>query len=50
MVRVSIPYVTVRTKKVCMMNQDVVEDSGHSAKLATVNMKHCDYYLFDKLP
>jgi len=33
-----------------MVNQDVVEDSGHSTKLATVNKKHCHYYLFDRLP
>ena len=32
-----------------MVNQDVVEDSGHSTKLATVNQKHCDYCLFDRL-
>jgi len=37
-----IPYVTVRTEEVRMVNQDVVEDSGHSTKLATVNKKHCD--------
>jgi hypothetical protein len=33
-----------------MVNQDVVEDSGHSTKLATVKKKHCHYYLFDRLP
>ena len=33
-----------------MVNQDVVEDSGHSTKLATVNKKHCHYDLFDRLP
>jgi hypothetical protein len=27
-----------------------VEDSEHSTKLATVNKKHCDYYLFDTVP
>jgi len=46
----SIPYLTVRSKKVLMVNQDVVEDSGHSTKLATVSKKHCDYYLLDRLP
>jgi len=30
-----------------MVNQDVVEDSGHSTQLAAVNKK---YYLFDRLP
>jgi hypothetical protein len=33
-----------------MVNPDVVEDSGHCTKLATVNKKHCHYYLFDRLP
>jgi len=33
-----------------MVNQDVEDDSGHSTKLATVNKKHCDYYLFDRIP
>ena len=33
-----------------MVNQDVVEDSGHCTKLATVNKKHCHYCLFDRLP
>jgi hypothetical protein len=32
-----------------MVNQDVVEDSGHSTQLAAVNKKHCNYYLFDRL-
>jgi len=33
-----------------MVNQDVVEYSGHFTKVATVNKKHCHYYLFDRLP
>jgi len=33
-----------------MVNQDVVEDSGHSSQLAAVNKKHCHYYLFDRRP
>jgi hypothetical protein len=33
-----------------MVNQDVVEDTGHSIKVATVNKKHWHYYLFDRLP
>jgi hypothetical protein len=33
-----------------MVNQDVVEDSGHSTQLAAVNKKHCHYYLSDRLP
>jgi hypothetical protein len=33
-----------------MVNQDVVEDSGHSNKLVSVNKKHFDYHLFDRLP
>ena len=33
-----------------MVNQDVVEDSGHSTQLAAVNKKHCHFYLFDRLP
>ena len=41
-----IPYQTVRTEEVRMVNQDVVEDSGHSTQLAAVNKKHCHYYLF----
>jgi hypothetical protein len=32
-----------------MVNQDVVEDCGHSIKVATVNKKHCHYYLFHRL-
>jgi len=32
------------------VNQEVVEDSGHSTQVATVNKKHCHYYLFDRLP
>jgi hypothetical protein len=43
------PYLTVRTEEVRTVNQDVVEDSGHSTKLATVNKKDCDYYLFGGL-
>ena len=43
------PYLTVRTEKVRMVNQDEMEDSGHSTKLGTVNKKHCHYYLFDRL-
>ena len=33
-----------------MVNQHVVEDAGHSTKLATVNKKQSHYYLFDRLP
>jgi hypothetical protein len=33
-----------------MVNRDVVEDSGHCTQVATVNKKHCHYYLFDRLP
>jgi hypothetical protein len=33
-----------------MVNQDVMEDSGHSTKLATVNKKQCHYDLFVRLP
>jgi len=33
-----------------MVNQDVVEDSGHSTQLAAENKKHCHYCLFDRLP
>jgi len=33
-----------------MVNQDVVEDSGHSTQLATVNKKQCHYYFFYRLP
>jgi hypothetical protein len=40
-----LPYVTVRTAEVHMVNQDVVDDSGYSTKLATVNKMHCDYLL-----
>ena len=32
-----------------MVNQDVLKDSGHSTKLATVNKEHCDYYLLHRL-
>ena len=32
-----------------MVNQYVLEDSGQSTKLATVNKKHCDYNLLDRL-
>jgi hypothetical protein len=46
----TIPYLTVRTEEVRVVKQDVVEDSGHSTKLATVNKKRCHYYLFDSLP
>ena len=45
-----LPYLTVRTEEVRMVNQDVVEYSGHFTKVATVNKKHCHYYLFDRLP
>ena len=43
-------YLTVRTEEVRMVNQDVAEDSRHFTKVATVNNKHCHYYLFDRLP
>ena len=33
-----------------MVNQDVVEDSGHFTQLVAVNKKHCHYYLVDRLP
>jgi len=46
----SIPYLTVRTEEVRMVNQDVAEDSGHFTKVATVNKKHYLYYLFHRLP
>ena len=45
-----IPYLTVRTEEVRMVNQDVVEDSGHSRKWQHKNKKHCHYYLVDRLP
>jgi len=32
-----------------MVNQDMVEDSGHSTKVATVSKKHCHYYLLQTL-
>ena len=44
-----IPYLTVRTEEVLMVNQDMVEDSGHSTKVATVSKKHCHYYLLQTL-
>ena len=45
-----IAYLTVRTEDVRMVNQDVVQNSGHSTQVATMNKKHCHYYLFDRLP
>ena len=48
--RIVIPYLTVCTEEVRMVNQDVVEDSEHSTQLAAVNKKYCHYYLFDRLP
>jgi len=47
---ISLPYVTVRTEEVRMVNQDVMKDSRHSTKVAKVNKKHCQYYLFDRVP
>jgi len=35
---------------VYISNQDVVEDSRHSTRLATVNKKQCYYYMLDRLP